>query len=225
MWINCAYVVHSHLLPCSLSHSIQIISHGRPHSNPLKFNSQHEVLFLFPSKKQQRSLSETWLYCICIILLISHFYLLIHMAPPALTSNSFLLTTPSHPSLTLHTPSLRLHPKRSAGPLAAFRLGKQPEGSSESQENNESTNSTPFSFNFGKVSDVSSLIPVVSKPSSGLSFGRRKDPATVFVAGATGQAGVRIAQALLREGFSVRAGVPELAAAQDLALLAAKYKV
>ena len=65
----------------------------------------------------------------------------------------------------------------------------------------------------------------MTKPSSGLSFGRRNDPGTVFVAGATGQAGIRIAQALLREGFSVRAGVPELAAAQELALLAAKYKV
>jgi nucleoside-diphosphate-sugar epimerase len=44
-----------------------------------------------------------------------------------------------------------------------------------------------------------------------LSFGniRRKDPGTVFVAGATGQAGIRIAQTLLREGFSVRAGAIE----------------
>lgn len=54
---------------------------------------------------------------------------------------------------------------------------------------------------------------------------RRKDPRTVFVAGATGQAGARIAQSLLRQGFNVRAGVPELAAAQELARLAAQYKV
>lgn len=47
----------------------------------------------------------------------------------------------------------------------------------------------------------------------------------MFVAGATGQAGVRIAQTLLRQGFSVRAGVPELGSAQELARLAAKYKV
>lgn len=47
----------------------------------------------------------------------------------------------------------------------------------------------------------------------------------MFVAGATGQAGVRIAQTLLRQGFSVRAGVPELGFAQELARLAAKYKV
>lgn len=75
---------------------------------------------------------------------------------------------------------------------------------------------------------MKSLIPVVSNPSSsGLSFGnaRRKDPNTVFVAGATGQAGIRLAQTLLREGFSVRAGVPELDAAQELARLAAKYMV
>jgi uncharacterized protein YbjT (DUF2867 family) len=60
-----------------------------------------------------------------------------------------------------------------------------------------------------------------------LSFGniRRKDPGIVFVAGATGQAGIRIAQTLLREGFSVRAGVPQLGDAQELALLAAQYKV
>ncbi|KAJ6309879.1 hypothetical protein OIU76_014759 [Salix suchowensis] len=74
---------------------------------------------------------------------------------------------------------------------------------------------------------MKSLLPVVSKPSSGLSFGnfRRKDPGTVFVAGATGQAGIRIAQTLLREGFSVRAGVPQLGAAQELARLAALYKI
>ncbi|KAK4779785.1 hypothetical protein SAY87_015891 [Trapa incisa] len=84
-------------------------------------------------------------------------------------------------------------------------------------------------FNFGKIPDVKSLVPVVNggQTSPGLSFGnpRRKDPNTVFVAGASGQAGVRIAQKLLREGFSVRAGVPELAAAQELAQLAAKYRI
>lgn len=90
-------------------------------------------------------------------------------------------------------------------------------------------NSSPFRFDFGKVADVKSLIPLLSVPSSGggLSFGstRQKDPSTVFVAGATGQAGIRIAQTLLREGFSVRAGVPDLGSAQDLARLAVQYKV
>lgn len=68
---------------------------------------------------------------------------------------------------------------------------------------------------------------MVNNNSPGFSLGnaRRKDPSTVFVAGATGQAGVRIAQTLLREGFSVRAGVPELGSAQELARLAAEYKV
>ncbi|XAR60648.1 hypothetical protein NMG60_11034105 [Bertholletia excelsa] len=72
---------------------------------------------------------------------------------------------------------------------------------------------------------MTSLIPAIARPSSGLSFARRKDPGTVFVAGASGQAGVRIAQTLLREGFVVRAGVPDLSAAQELARLAAAYKI
>lgn len=79
----------------------------------------------------------------------------------------------------------------------------------------------------GKLPDVTSLIPVSTNTSSGLSFGRQraKDPGTVFVAGATGQAGIRIAQTLLREGYSVRAGVSDLGAAQELARLAVSYKV
>ncbi|CAO2210587.1 unnamed protein product [Urochloa humidicola] len=83
---------------------------------------------------------------------------------------------------------------------------------------------------FGKLTkDATSLIPALAaSPSAGSLFsgggGRgRKDPQTVFVAGATGQAGVRIAQTLLRQGFAVRAGVPDLAAAQELARLAAAY--
>ncbi|KAI7749383.1 hypothetical protein M8C21_027617 [Ambrosia artemisiifolia] len=70
------------------------------------------------------------------------------------------------------------------------------------------------------------LIPVVSKTSSsGTVFGKRKDPNTVFVAGGTGLAGVRIVERLIRDGFGVRAGVPELGAAQELARLAVDYKV
>lgn len=107
-----------------------------------------------------------------------------------------------------------------------FQLGKAKDSPEEGQTE-DSGNSTSFRFNFGKVPDVKTLVPLVSKPSTGISFGnaRRKDPATVFVAGATGQAGIRIAQTLLRQGFTVRAGVPELAAAQELARLAAQYKV
>ncbi|XP_042003235.1 protein PLASTID TRANSCRIPTIONALLY ACTIVE 16, chloroplastic-like [Salvia splendens] len=126
---------------------------------------------------------------------------------PTLSSNSFLLTTtipPSRTALSTHRPPT----------IFAKKSDDEPQ------------NSTPFrfDFDFGKLPDVTSLVPVVSNPSSRLSF-RRKDPGTVFVAGATGQAGIRIAQTLLRQGFSVRAGVPDLAAAQELALLAAQYKI
>ncbi|XVE79535.1 hypothetical protein DITRI_Ditri14bG0066400 [Diplodiscus trichospermus] len=145
---------------------------------------------------------------------------------PTLTSNSFLLTTtPQSSRLTLKNPRFTVFAKGS-GPFSPFQLGKAKDNSEESQAE-DSGNSSPFRFNFAKVPDVKILVPVVSKPSTGLGFGnvRRKDPSTVFVAGATGQAGIRIAQTLLRQGFTVRAGVPELAAAQELALLAAKYKI
>ncbi|XWS74093.1 hypothetical protein CRYUN_Cryun02cG0185900 [Craigia yunnanensis] len=124
-----------------------------------------------------------------------------------LTSNSFLLTTTPHP-------------------FFPFQLGIAKDNPEEGQTE-VSGNTSPFRFNFSKVPDVKTLVPVVSKPSTGLSFGnlRRKDPSTVFVAGATGQAGIRIAQALLGQGFTVRVGVSELAAAQELARLAAKYKI
>ncbi|KAG6412490.1 hypothetical protein SASPL_125169 [Salvia splendens] len=121
-----------------------------------------------------------------------------------LSSNSFLLTTtipPSRAALSTHRPPT----------IFAKKSDDEPQ------------NSTPFRFDFD-FGDVTSLVPVVSNPSSRLSF-RRKEPGTVFVAGATGQAGIRIAQTLLRQGFSVRAGVPDLAAAQELALLAAQYKI
>lgn len=142
-----------------------------------------------------------------------------------LTSHSVLLTSPPNSKLNLKTPRLRVIAKRE-GPFP-FGLGNSNSSDEAEAEDKKSTNSSPFKFNFGKVGDVKSLIPVASNPSSGLSFGssRRKDPSTVFVAGATGQAGIRIAQSLLREGFSVRAGVPELGAAQELARVAVKYKV
>ncbi|GKV32947.1 hypothetical protein SLEP1_g41509 [Rubroshorea leprosula] len=143
---------------------------------------------------------------------------------PALTSNSFHLTTP-HSRLTLKNPRLTVFAKGSRS-FSPFQLGKPKDNPDESQ-NEDSGNSTSFRFNFGKAPGVKSLIPVVSNPSTGLSFGnpRRKDPATVFVAGATGQAGIYIAQSLLRQGFKVRAGVPELNAAQELARLAVNYKI
>lgn len=147
------------------------------------------------------------------------------MASTLCSSNSFLLSSAPNSSrgLTLKTQRLRVFAKGS-GPFSSFRLGKSAGEASSSEEEGES-NSSPFRFDLGKVPDVKSLIPVVSNPSPGLSFGRRKDAGTVFVAGATGQAGIRIAQSLLREGFTVRAGVSQLGAAQELARLAAKYKV
>lgn len=148
-----------------------------------------------------------------------------------LTSNSFVLTSSpsSRATTTLRNPRRFTVFAKKAGPFSAFRLGKfsgdvGPSSSDES-EADDSNNSSPFQFNFGKVPDVKSLIPVVSRPSFSFGISRSKDPGTVFVAGATGQAGVRIAQTLLREGFSVRAGVPELGDAQELARVASKYKV
>ncbi|KAL2328782.1 hypothetical protein Fmac_022209 [Flemingia macrophylla] len=144
---------------------------------------------------------------------------------PTLTSNSSLLATTPHSRLSLRNPRVRVCAKKS-GSFPSFGLGKPEEGDTSSNSN---SNSNPFRLNLGKLPDVTSLIPVPSNNASspGFSFGnpRRKDPSTVFVAGASGQAGIRIAQTLLREGFSVRAGVPELASAQELARLAAQYKI
>lgn len=93
-----------------------------------------------------------------------------------------------------------------------------------SSSSSSGTSFNPLQLNWGNISEVKSLIPVVSNP---LTFGgaRLKDAGTVFVAGATGQVGVRVAQMLLREGFRVRAGVPDLGAAQDLARFASDYKI
>ncbi|RZC93611.1 hypothetical protein C5167_007652 [Papaver somniferum] len=146
---------------------------------------------------------------------------------PSLTSNSFLLTTPPR-SKQLSARSYRLTVfAKGSGPLSKFSLGKKENGS-EDESYKPSNGKKNFFFDLSKINpDMKSLIPVVSKPASGLSFGnsRRKDGNSVFVAGATGQAGVRIAQTLLRKGFTVRAAVPDLGAAQELARLAAAYKI
>ena len=140
---------------------------------------------------------------------------------PALSSNSYILATIPHSRITLKTSKLTALAPKNAG---TFRVIKA-KAVSEDQES-KPAKLNPFQFDFGKLPDVQSLIPAVQNSTSGLSFGQRsKDPGTVFVAGATGQAGIRIAQTLLRDGFSVRAGVPDLGAAQELAQLAAKYKV
>ncbi|XP_043700834.1 protein PLASTID TRANSCRIPTIONALLY ACTIVE 16, chloroplastic [Telopea speciosissima] len=134
---------------------------------------------------------------------------------PTLTSNSFILST---------TPRSRLrvglkNPKFTI--LAEAQTGG--EGGAPSRKLGDLLHL----LNLEKIPDVKSLVPVVTQPATALSFVNRgrKDPGTVYVAGATGQAGVRIAQTLLRQGFTVRAGVPELAAAQDLARLASQYQI
>ncbi|CAI9106847.1 OLC1v1006080C1 [Oldenlandia corymbosa var. corymbosa] len=145
------------------------------------------------------------------------------MAPAALSSNSFFLNfkTPHQRVAVKRSSRLTVFAKKS-GPFPGFGLGK----SADDDSGEDSGNSSPFfKFDFGKLPDVNSLVPALSGQSSGFSLGRVKDSGTVFVAGATGQVGVRIAQALLREGFKVRAGVNDLAAAQELALLAATYKI
>ncbi|XP_038706364.1 protein PLASTID TRANSCRIPTIONALLY ACTIVE 16, chloroplastic-like [Tripterygium wilfordii] len=142
-----------------------------------------------------------------------------------LTSTSFLPTITPHSRLGVKKPRFTVLAKT---PFSGFQLRKT-KVEPTSSDDDTSNKIGPFNFNlsFGKASDVNSLIPVVNNPFQGLSFvnGRRKDPATVFVAGATGQAGIRIVQTLLREGFSVRAGVPDLGQAQELARLAVQYKI
>lgn len=117
-----------------------------------------------------------------------------------------------------------------------FRFGakKQPAPNDENEASEEPKIGTQLfrtlgSFGPSKESGGAvkggALVP--KKESVGLSFSfpRRQDPKTVFVAGATGQIGARIAQKLLRQGFSVRGGVRDLFIAQQLAEFATQYGV
>lgn len=143
-------------------------------------------------------------------------------------SNSFLLTTTPHSRLPVSKKPRELTVfAKNAGPFSSFRLGKPTSVDSSSEDEDQVKSNNPFQFNWSKISevDVKSLIPVVSNPPAFVSTGRQKDAGTVFVVGATGQAGARIAQKLLREGFKVRAGVPDLGAAQELARFASDYKI
>ncbi|KAE8666711.1 Splicing factor PWI domain-containing protein, putative isoform 1 [Hibiscus syriacus] len=112
-------------------------------------------------------------------------------------SDSFLLTTTPQPWLTLSNPRFTVFAKRSP-----FQFAKAKDNPDQQGQAEDSSNSNPFRLNFV----------------------RRTDPTTVFPAGATGQAGTRTAQTLLRMGFTVRAGVPQLGDAQQLARLAVEYK-
>ncbi|KAJ6750680.1 hypothetical protein OIU85_001240 [Salix viminalis] len=120
---------------------------------------------------------------------------------PTLTSISFLPSTTPHSRLSPKNTRLTVFAKQ-AGPFSPFQFGKPKDDASSSE---------------GSQNDAWFWAVIWEL--------RRKDPGTVFVAGATGQAGIRIAQTLLREGFSVRAGVPQIGAAQELARVAALYKI
>ncbi|OEL16941.1 Protein plastid transcriptionally active 16, chloroplastic [Dichanthelium oligosanthes] len=133
------------------------------------------------------------------------------------------------PALTSSPPSFRpvSSPLRRRAATVLCRVAKP---GKDSGADDDGPKKRPGLFaDFGKLTDAKSLVPALSSPATGSLFaggGRgRKDPQTVFVAGATGQAGVRIAQTLLRQGFAVRAGVPDLASAQELARLAAAYRL
>ncbi|XP_042474667.1 protein PLASTID TRANSCRIPTIONALLY ACTIVE 16, chloroplastic-like [Zingiber officinale] len=135
---------------------------------------------------------------------------------PALTSNSFrLYSKPTRPATVA---SAQPRPN-------LFSFGRPKED--PSAPGDEAPKPNRFFVDFGKLPDAKSLVPAIATgPSTPFFAGaRRKDPRSVFVAGATGQAGARIAWALLRQGFTVRAGVSDLAAAQDVARLAAAYKI
>ncbi|CAA6661728.1 unnamed protein product [Spirodela intermedia] len=152
---------------------------------------------------------------------------------PALSSSSFRLAA-AQPHAKPHFRSSA----RSATAATVFAKlggGNGPPAGDEGAEAEGAPKKNPFflDIDFSKLGeDARSLVPAAgngssSSPSTALIFSnrRRKDPLTVFVAGASGQAGVRITRTLLRRGFSVRAGVPDLAAAQELARIAAQYKI
>ncbi|KAL9426474.1 hypothetical protein AB3S75_033288 [Citrus x aurantiifolia] len=89
------------------------------------------------------------------------------MAPMRTSSNSFLLNTTPHSRLIVKNPRFSVFAKK-VGMFPPFQLGKsKDENSSNESSNGDSGNSNPFRFNFGKVRDVTSLIPVVSSPGTG----------------------------------------------------------
>ncbi|KAG6550430.1 hypothetical protein Mapa_008393 [Marchantia paleacea] len=131
-------------------------------------------------------------------------------------------------------------PASRAGGTQLFRLGrKKAEEVEDDDEDEEPQNFGTQFFNLGgkkKTSDGeaggSNGTALVTRKEGTLALqslqfgrGRRVDPKTVFVAGSTGQIGARIAQQLLRAGFSVRGGVPDLYVAQQLAEFATQYGV
>ncbi|KAL9431618.1 hypothetical protein AB3S75_026752 [Citrus x aurantiifolia] len=89
------------------------------------------------------------------------------MAPTLTSSNSFLLNTTPRSRLIVKSPRFSVFAKK-AGPFPPFQLGKSKDENSDDESLNvDSVNSNPFRFNFGKMRDVTSLIPVVSSPRTG----------------------------------------------------------
>ncbi|XP_062231053.1 protein PLASTID TRANSCRIPTIONALLY ACTIVE 16, chloroplastic-like [Phragmites australis] len=134
------------------------------------------------------------------------------------------------PALTSNPPSFRplSSPLRRRAATILCRVGAGGKPGKDSGADDDAKKRPGLFVDFSKLTDAKSLIPAFPSQAAGSIFadGRgRKDPQTVFVAGATGQGGVRIAQTLLRQGFAVRAGVPDLASAQELARLAAAYRL
>lgn len=150
-------------------------------------------------------------------------------APMPTTCSTTRRRAPMAPALTSNPPSFRplSSPLRRRAATVLCRVGKP--GKDSTADDDAPKKRPNLLADFGKLTNVNSLIPAFPSSAAGSLFtggGRgRKDPQTVFVAGATGQAGVRIAQTLLRQGFAVRAGVPDLASAQELARLAAAYRL
>ncbi|KAL3678697.1 hypothetical protein R1sor_021653 [Riccia sorocarpa] len=123
-----------------------------------------------------------------------------------------------------------------------FRLGGKKKAEEEEEEDEDAPEPRKFGTQFftlgGKKKSAAadedeasstSLVPIekgtLALQSLQFGRGRRVDPKTVFVAGATGQIGARIAQQLLQAGFAVRGGVPDLYVAQQLAEFATQYGV
>eukprot|EP01018_Ginkgo_biloba_P034170 Gb_02666 [translate_table: standard] len=116
--------------------------------------------------------------------------------------------------------------------LKKLNLGFNKENESDSNvpsDGDEDDNPPRQRFKFGTFSSktMEKGSVVLRNQSAPFSFGRlrQQDARTVFVAGATGQFGARISQMLLRAGFIVRAAVPDLLLAQQLAQFATEYKI
>lgn len=121
--------------------------------------------------------------------------------------------------------------------MSAFGWGKKaPEEDVEEEEEKPAFGFGTQRLRFGSKRDTGNgaattkggaLVKKETTALDALPFGRgrRTDPRTVFVAGATGQIGARISQQLLHSGFNIRGGVRDIYFAQQLAEFATQYGV